>query len=310
MAAALLLTVSFFVGIIGNLFTKAKSNALKTDTLLRYALYFIVNGVIGALFFWISGGFSLLTDWRTLFFGATCALCVGVMLVCNVHIFRIASVAAVHVLLSAGTLVTSALYGPLLFDEAIDGRRLLRIALMLLAAYFIFLDRGGRIRFRKRAEASEESTPRPRNTVLLIALLLAEILASVGNSIAVRYYMRMSENPSSHSLYCYTNVFLVILAVPVFVVVALRHREEVRPSMETLRPLMLFLIGGATITSNVSSWIQAELVLQMDATVLTPISAAITNLAAFATSFAVLRERAGKYAFLAAGLALLTVLLM
>lgn len=306
MAAALLLTVSFFVGIIGNLFTKAKSNALKTDTLLRYALYFIVNGVIGALFFWISGGFSLLTDWRTLFFGATCALCVGVMLVCNVHIFRIASVAAVHVLLSAGTLVTGALYGPLLFDEAIDGRRLLRIALMLLAAYFIFLDRGGRIRFRKRIEAS---APRPRNTVLLIALLLAEILASVGNSIAVRYYMRMSENPSSHSLYCYTNVFLVILAVPVFAVVALRHREDVRPSMETLRPLMLFLIGGATITSNIGSWIQAELVLQMDATVLTPINAAITNLAAFATSFAVLRERAGKYAFLAAGLALLTVLL-
>ena len=310
MTAALLLSVSFFVGIIGNLFSKAKSNALKTDTLLRYALYFIVNGVIGALFFWISGGFSLLSDWRTLFFAALCALCVGVMLVCGVHVFRLASVAAVHVLLNAGTLVAGAVYGSLLFDEVIDLRRLLRIGLMLLAAYFIFLDRGGRIRFRKKAEASEERAPRSRNTVLLILILLTEILASVGNSIAVRYYMRMSENPSSHSLYCYTNVFLVILAVPVFITVALRHREDVRPSMETLRPLMLFLIGGATITSNIGSWIQAELVLEMDATVLTPINAAITNLAAFATSFLVLRERAGKYSFLAAGLALLTVLLM
>ena len=307
MTAALLLAVSFFVGIIGNLFTKAKSSVLKTDTLLRYALYFIVNGVIGALFFWISGGFSLLTDWRTLFFGASCALCVGVILVCNVHIFRIASVASVHVLLSAGTLVSSAVYGALLFDEVIDLRRLLRIVLMLLAAYFIFLDRGGRI---GRCKETEDSTPRQKNTPLLIALLLAEILASVGNSIAVRYYMRMSENPSSHSLYCYTNVFLVIMAGVVFITVALRHREDVRPSMETLRPLMLFLIGGATITSNIGSWIQAELVLKMDATVLSPINAAITNLAAFATSFLVLRERAGKCAFMAAGLALLTVLLM
>ena len=104
MNIAILLLISFAFGVVGNLFSKWKSNQLKTDTLLRYALYITVNGIIGAVFFWISGGFSLSSDCNTLLFGAICALGVVVMLVCNIHIYRCASVAGVHVLLSAGTL--------------------------------------------------------------------------------------------------------------------------------------------------------------------------------------------------------------
>ena len=309
MNIAILLFISFAFGVVGNLFSKWKSNQLKTDTLLRYALYITVNGIIGAVFFWISGGFSLSSDFNTLLFGAICALGVVVMLVCNIHIYRYASVAGVHVLLSAGTLVGSALYGAFLFDEVIDWRRLLRIALMLVAAYCIFLDQGGRVG-RRRKTPKDTDPVRRKKTALLTLLLGIEIVASVGYSIAVRYYMLMTENASSHSLFCYTNVFLVVGAIPVFAVVALRHRDEVRPSMDTLRPLMLFLITGATIASNVASLVNAELVLLMDAAVLSPVSSAITTLAAFTTSIAILREPCGRYSVAAAILALITVLLL
>ena len=179
---------------------------------------------------------------------------------------------------------------------------------MLIAAYCIFLDQGGRI--GRRRKAPKDSDPvRRKKTALLTLLLGIEIVASVGYSIAVRYYMLMTENASSHSLFCYTNVCLVVGAIPVFAVVTLRHKDEVRPSMDTLRPLMLFLITGATIASNVASLVNAELVLLMDAAVLSPVSSAITTLAAFTTSIAILREPCGRYSVAAAILALITVLL-
>ena len=306
MGVAFLLGLSFVFGVLGNLLSKWKSRLLKTDTLLRYGLYLSLNGLVGTVFFWISGGFSLATDGATLLFGALGALGVAVILVCNILLFRIASVAGLHVLQSAGSLIGAAIYGSLLFDEVIDGWRLLRIGLMLLAAVCIFLDSGGRIGRKKERGAPAD---RSRKRALMVILLTVHTLASVGYSISLRYYMRMTENADSNSLFCFTNVFLMAGAVLVFAVMAGRRPHEVRPSMDTLRPVMLLLIAGATILSNVGSLISAELVLLLDATVLTPVTSAITILAAFATSILVLREPCGRYSILAALLSLATVLL-
>lgn len=305
MSAALLLGLSFVFGVFGNLLSKWKSRLLKTDTLLRYGLYLSLNGLVGVLFFLVSGGFGLTADGRTLLFGAIGALFVAVILVCNVCLFRIASVAGIHVLQSAGSLIGAAIYGSLLFDEVIDGWRILRILLMLLAAVCIFLDRGGH-----RVQKARADRPDRRGSLPLLVLFLAtHTLASVGYSISLRYYLRMTENADSHSLFCFTNLFLMVGAMLVFAVMACRRPREVRPSMDTLRPVMLLLIAGTTILSNVGSLINAELVLLMDATVLSPVSSAITILAAFVTSILVLREPCGRYSIAAAVLALATVLL-
>jgi drug/metabolite transporter (DMT)-like permease len=181
----------------------------------------------------------------------------------------------------------------------------LRIALMLMAAICIFLDGGGRIGRKKGTVCPDRRDKRP----LLILLLAVHTMASVGYSISLRYYMRMSASADSSSLFFFTNLFLMGGALLVFMVMARRHPREVRPSMDALRPLMLFLIAGSTILSNVGSLINAELVLLMDATVLTPVSSAITILAAFVPSFLVLREPCGRYTLAAAVLALATVLL-
>ena len=266
---------------------------------MRYFLYLSLNGLVGALFFLFSGGFSLTLDAPTILYGALCALCVAGVLIASVFLFRLASVAAVHVLVSGFSMLATSLFGALLFDEVVDGLRILRLLLMLLAIVSIFFDR--------RTPAKETVTRRGGTWLPLVLLLVVNTAAGSAYSLFVRYYM-LKGSADSHSLFFFTNAFLAVGAVLVFLALALRKPADVRPSLDMLRPRMIGLVGGSTVLSNISSLISAALVLMMDATVLTPVSSAITVLSAFAVTL-LLRERCGRYGILAAVLALATVLI-
>jgi drug/metabolite transporter (DMT)-like permease len=165
---------------------------------------------------------------------------------------------------------------------------------MLAAIVAIFFDR--------RAPRADGKARRGGAFLPLVLLLAVNTAAGSGYSLFVRYYM-LEGSADSHSLFFFTNAFLVVGAVLVFLVLALRKPAAVRPSLDMLRPRMIGLIGGSTVLSNFSSLISAALVLMMDATVLTPVSSAITVLSAFAVTL-LLRERCGRYGILAAVLAL------
>lgn len=298
-SSVLLLLLLFSLGVGGNLFSKWKSNALKTDTPLRYALYLSLNGLVGALFFLFSGGLSLTVDPPTLLFGFLCALCVSGVLLSAVLLFRLASVAAVFVLVSGFEMLTTSLFGALFFREVIDGLRLLRLLLMLAAIVATFFDR--------RASLGKREAGRGRTWLPLFLLLSVRIASSSAYSLLVRYYM-LRGSADSHSLFFFTNVALSGGAFLLFLALALRKPASARPSLDILRPRMVGLVAGSTLLSNVSSLIGAALVLLMEASVLTPINSAITVLSAFTVTL-LLRERCGRYGLLAALLALLTVLI-
>ena len=299
MGSALLLLLLFALGVTGNFFSKWKSNGIKTDTPLRYFLYLTLNGIVGSVFFLISGGFSLTVDASTAFYGALCALCVSGVLVASVLLLRLASVAAVHVLVSGFGMLATSFLGALLFEEMLDGLRILRLSLMLAAIASIFFDR--------RASGKGRKAQRGGNWIPLVLLLCVNTASSTGYSLSVRYYM-LRGSADSHSLFFFTNAFLAAGALLIFLALALRRPATVRPSLDMLRPRMIGLIAGSTVISNIGSLVSAWLVPLMDATVLTPVSSALNVLSAFAVTL-LLRERCGRYAILAAVLALATVLI-
>ena len=302
MGTTLLLVCSFLSGACGNLFNKWKSNGIKTDTALRYLLYLSLNGLVGAVFFLFSGGFSLVIDGASLLYGAICAAGVAGTVLSNVFLLRLSSVAGVHVLISAGSILGSAVYGTLLFHEVLDPLRLVRIGIMMLAMLLIFLEK--RPATKGAAPDAKRKSPRP----LLALLLLIHLVSSMAFSVAMRCYLLMAETADSHSLFFLTNLLSLLGALLLFLVMAPRRRHEVRPSLDMLRPRMLGLVAGSTVLSNIGSLISAELTPLLDASILTPITSAISILSAFAVSL-LLRERCSRYSIGAMALSLVTVLL-
>lgn len=304
MGTSLLLSFSFLTGAIGNLFGKWKSRLIKTDTALRYLLYLSLNGLIGMIFFLFSSGFSLVIDRFSLLYSVICAAGVAGTLLCNIFLLRLSSVTGVHVLLSAGSIAGSAIYGPLLFHESINGLRILRIGIMMMAMLCIFLDEHKKARNAPRADQKKKKSPQ----LLLALLLMIHLISSMSYSVSLRYYLRTAPTADSHSLFCLTNVLLLLGALLTFFFMALRQRSAVRPSLDMLHPRMIGLVGGSTVLSNIGSLISAELTLVLDASVLSPITSAISILAAFSITL-LLKERFGRYTVLAALLALVSVLL-
>ena len=302
MYTTLLLSLSLLSGVAGNLFSKWKSNRLRSNTPLRYVLYLFLNGVVGALFFFLSGGGAMKTDAMCLLFSALCGFCVAGVLVCGVMLLHLASVVGVHVLQSACSMVASGLLGAMLFHEVVDGWRILRMVLMVLAALLVVLEGGG-----VSVKRSEKGS-RKGGALLLVLLLILSTCSSVGYSLSMQYYLRTVEGADPDSLFCFTNVFLAVGTILLFAVLSPVRRAEARDSMAMFRPRMLFLIAASTLLSNVSSLLQAYLVEVMDAAVLSPVTSAISVLCAFVASL-ILKERIGKYSYGAALLSLLTVLL-
>lgn len=290
--------IGLFLAQLGGLaFSKYSSRQLDGRSTDGYAFFMLINGLTACAFFFVSGGFRVTFTVNTLLFAVVYALIVLMSLITTLKAYQTVEISNVNVVQNASNLVASSALGCLLFDETIDGVKILRILLMLAAVVLIFFGTGA-----KRPSGDRHSARPLRFAV--IALLLT--VAASGSVLVPKFYARASGVADDNSFFFLTNAVLVIGAMLWLTV--LRLRDGVKASLpDSFFNWRLVFFMGNTVCANVASLIGIRLIARMDVSLYTPISAAIGILCGGVASV-LFREKWNVFAVLAVVLAAVAVM--
>ena len=259
----------------------------------------VINGVIACVFFLISGGFRLGVNSVTLIYAAIYAAVVVVSLVSNMIALKYINIATLTVIVSALGLVATSAIGAWLFEETVDGTRVIRIVIMLLSVVLFAAD--GLIG-RKKEEAS------PKFSFMTVIIILVILAVNCANTVVTKCYAIDTRVLNENSFFFFTNVFLVAGSAVVVAVELIRSPSEMREILPLFRPLNLMSLSGNTVCSNIGSLVGILLVARMDISVYSPVSSAIGILVGFFGSL-IFRERLGIFSYLGVLGALVAVII-
>lgn len=161
-------------------------------------VYALVTGVISMLFFYLSSGFSIVLNLKTLFYSLIFAGAGIAAYFVQLLVYRYMGVAEVGVITTCGKLLITSALGILLFSETVTPVSLLRIGLMTLAVLLLFM--------RKRKRGGDHT----RQTLSLIGLLLCAFTVCIGviNTVVMKYVAIDPAVVSRDSLFFLTNAFI------------------------------------------------------------------------------------------------------
>jgi drug/metabolite transporter (DMT)-like permease len=296
----LLFLVLVVVGVGSKAFSKLCSNILSQNSVAKYSLVLVVNSLVACLFFGISSGFRISVNGITLLYSAVYAAIAATAILSGVIVYRYASISNVNIVTSSCGMICTAVIGWLFFAEKVQASNLIRLAIMLVAIVFVFLDQ------RKNETGSPE---RKRGNAISLVLILAVITASVcGNTVVLKSFAMSERVTDENSFFFFTNVFLLIASLAVFAVVCLRRPGELQSALQLLQPKKLVAIAGNTVCSNVSSLVSVLIVAQLDVSIYSPIASALEIIVGVAGSL-LFKEKLGVFAYIAAIAACIAVIL-
>lgn len=290
--------IGLFLAQLGGLaFSKYSSRQLDGRSTDGYAFFMLINGLTACAFFFVSGGFRVTVTVNTLLFAVAYAIIVLMSLIATLKAYQTVEISNVNVVQNASNLVASSALGCLLFDETIDGVKILRILLMLAAVVLIFLGT------RTKQPSGDRHSARPLRFAV-IALLLT--VAASGSVIVPKFYARASGVADDNSFFFLTNAVLVIGALIWLIALRLRGRTKAGLPDSFFNWRLVFFMGN-TVCANVASLIGIRLIARMDVSLYTPISAAIGIFCGGVASV-LFREKWNVFAVLAVVLAAVAVM--
>ena len=289
-----LFAVFALAGVGANVFSKLCSNTVRDDSLSKYSLVLIINSIVACIFFAFSSGFSISVNGATLIYSTVYAFIVALSIVTNVIVYRYASISNVNVISNASGMVCTALVGVFLFSEPLGLMGVLRISVMLIAIFCIFIEQ------KKHSLVSvEPDRGDKQGHFLLLTTLIALIsVASCANTVILKMYALSTQVVNENSFFFFTNVLLCIGSVVVFLFSCLRKKGEFREALSLFRPKQLCSIAGKTVVSNISSLISILIVAKVDMVVFSPVSSAIGIVVGVIGSL-LFRERLGIFSYIA-----------
>ena len=298
----LLLLAYAALGVSGRVTSKACSNivAAKSNR-ARYMLYLVLTGIIACFVFFVKGGFKIGLTANTLAYAAVYALICVLSTVCHVTAFQLANISEVVIFSTFGGLVATSAVGFFGFHEPPEPRALIKIAVMLVATVFSFIE-------TKRAERDAGSAKKTRASLKLVLVLILLIVAGSGNVATLKLFGEADGVSDINSMFFFTNLFIAAGAAVIFALTAPKSKNDAADAFNMLRPLSLLLISTNTAISNLQSAISAELIFLMPVSVYNPVSSAIGVLVGVAASF-IYRERHGIFFYLSALVALFAVII-
>ncbi|MBQ9086898.1 MAG: hypothetical protein IJY47_06890 [Clostridia bacterium] len=303
MSIALLFFISFAVGVGAKAFSKLCSNMVAQSSAAKYSLILVVNSLVACLFFWISSGFSLSVNTYTLCYSIIYALVVAISILSGVIAYRYASISDVNVISGACGMVCTAVVGWSFFSERVETVELLRLAVMLAATGFVFLDQ------KRKVSAEHAATAvRKRNLVSLVAVMAVIAACGCANTMVLKCFAMSKSVTDEISFFFFTNVVLCVGAAMVFWGACLRKKRKLRDALLLLYPKRLISIAGNTVCSNISSVVSVLIIAQMDVSIYSPISSAIGIMVGLVGSL-IFRERLGVFSYVAAALACAAVII-
>ena len=296
----------FFIVAVSGLgakaFSKLCSNILVHSSVAKYSLVLMVNSLVACIVFFSLSGLALSINETTFIYSAIYALVVAAVLISNFVIYRYANISNANILSRASNMVCSVLLGVLFFSETIDLTKLLRIALMLLAILFVFIDQ------RNANVTIEKKTGPTRTRNIGFVLVMFAVTVSTCASTAVLKSFAMSEKTTDeNSFFFFTNAILFVATFLIFLFACLKNKAEFRSSISLLSSKRLISIVGNTICSNATSIASVYIVAKMDISTYSPISSAIGVIAGLAASL-IFREKIGLFSYISVVIACIAVI--
>lgn len=283
----------------GKVFSKLCSNTVTENGGESYTLFMLINGLVACLFFAISGGFSISLNLTTILYSVAFALLVALSLGVTLVIYRYADVASVGVITGSMSLIGTTLVGVLFFSEEMDLRRAIRIAVLLVAVVFVFLE---------NRKPKEEEKSQHKGGIILFLLLLLMIATTCLTTVITKLFAISDSVTDENSFFFFTNVILSAFSLLILLLQSLKKKTSPITLLSDLRPLDLLFMVANTVASNVGSLVGVLLLRTMDIAVYTPLTSALAIIAgALASIF--FREKLGKWSYLALAIATLAVLI-
>ena len=289
-------------------------NALGTFALQKYGrelrnridivIYALVTGIISMLFFWVSSGFSIVLNQRTILYALILMILSLVSYFVQLPVYRYMGVAEVGVITVGGTLCLSVVLGALIFAERVSIISVIRISLMLVAVLLIFVQKKKKT---KKNEMVDGDSFELIKTVTSIGLLLCLfiIVVSAINTI-ISKYIAIDENiTSSDSLFFFTNALIVIFSL---VFLLIENRGSPQKCISAFRSTSVkqyATIVTKTVAGSAASLLSVLILANGDVTLYAPLSNALSLLAAESVAVFTLRERPLVMPMIAAVLAVL-----
>lgn len=301
MDVPLLLLLSALVSLGARAFSKLCSNMIVGHSVARYTLYCAVTGVVACIFFFVSDGFRVDLNLPTFIFSLIFALLVAASLVVSLWLLKLATISGVNILGGAFGLVLSSAMGFFIFLEEFSAIKLIRIALMLISAFFVFIDE------RRNNDTDKKGDDLRAALRLLLAVTLSSVIGCFV-TLTTKLFVASDAVASENSFFFWTNALLLLGSLLIFALECAKKKGTFDDVASLVRPRNLFPLVGNTLCSNVGSLIAIWLVAKMELSVYTPVSSAIGVVVAFVASL-IFREKLGFFSYIAAAVACVAVII-
>ena len=290
MSTFLLLSILFITSFGGKAFSKLCSDAVVGHSKDRYAVFMAVNGAVASVFFFISGGFRVEVNLPTFAYAAVYALIVVLSLISNMVALKYMNVVTLTVVTGTLGLIATSATGAWLFDEIIDTKNILRIAIMVAAVILFALD---------EKKGKKEKSGSPAFSLKAVTVILVMLTVNCASTVITKYYAIDTRVCDANSFFFFTNVILAAGGLLLVATDLIKNSSGQKDIAPLFKPLNFLSLSGNTVCSNVGSLVGILIISKMDVSVYAPVSSAIGILAGFLGSL-VFRQKMGWLSYIGA----------
>ena len=297
----------FLTQIFSDVMRKKNSNVFSVSGITGSLFYVFETSLFALFYFWALNGFKLSFNNHVLVYGMIYGIVVILTLVLSIFVYRYATFSFVTFVSGSISLMLSLLVGNLLFNEVISPDKILRIALMLVATFVIFLGNKNKDNKKSSSEEHQANIAKSNFVIACVIIVLNSILAAVATAI-LKFYAGDPNVTDQNSFFFATNIFSALFVLPILPFTMKKNKVKMSELFRMVKSKKTVYSAVTTINSNIRSIIQILILGMMDVSIFSPISSAL-GFVAVAIATPIIGEKLNKYTVIATIIAIVSVFL-
>ena len=288
--------------------SKKSSSAFLALGFTGSLLYTLEISVLSLFVYWMANGFTLSLNGTVLIYGAAYGFFAFFCLLITVFMYNYGSITLVNFVSSIVSLISSSVFGALLLGEKITPTLILRVALMLLCVFIVYLGAKKGEETNRVAEQKAAEKRKKKLSPLSIILPSLYALSGLAATFLVKYYTADPTATDTNSLFFTVNLFSLVYTLPLLYFASKKQKlgfKQVALACVNKRSLIVVL---NSVVGGVQTIITALLIERMDVALYTPVTSAIGYIA-LAVATPIVREKLDRYTVIATVAAVLSIFL-
>lgn len=263
-------------------------------------IYSLVSGLIAMAFFYVSSGFNININFRTLIYSVIFALLIFANYFLVLIVFRHMGIAEKTFICSGLSLIFTMIMGVVLFNEVPSEKTAVQLVLVLATLFVIFLPT------LKKKDAKKMVT------AIGVVLCLGITVLGVGCTLVAKYFaedLKAGTVTDENSFFFLTNVFIVVFGICTVMISQKGSVKAVVKEFKSVSPFNYFMIVLNVVSSNMHSLLQMLIFKEGDLILYAPLNGALGLLAGEVVAVVFAKEKPRILATILALSSVLVVLL-